>query len=73
LGPDCQQNSSAQSHFDHHNHYNDILADTQCMGGGNVFKVGNVITYTLYEGLNFTILVKITPLWKRIGEPLKYK
>jgi len=29
----------------------------------------NVITSTLYEGLNYTILDKTTPLWKRIGEP----
>ena len=29
----------------------------------------DVITYTPYEGLNYTILYKITPLWKRIGEP----
>ena len=28
-----------------------------------------VITYTLYERLNYTILDKIRPLWKRIGEP----
>ena len=25
--------------------------------------------YTPYEGLNYTILDKFTPLWKRIGEP----
>jgi len=24
--------------------------------------------YTMYEGLNYTILDKISPLWKRIGE-----
>ena len=29
----------------------------------------DVITYTPYEVLNYTILDKITPLWKRIGEP----
>jgi len=29
----------------------------------------DVITYTPYEGLNYTILDKITLLWKRIGEP----
>ena len=29
----------------------------------------DVITYTPYEGLNYTILDKNTPLWKRIGEP----
>jgi len=29
----------------------------------------DVITYTPYEGLNYTILDKITPLCKRIGEP----
>jgi len=29
----------------------------------------DVITYTPYEGLNYNILDKITPLWKRIGEP----
>jgi len=29
----------------------------------------DVITDTPYEGLNYTILDKITPLWKRIGEP----
>jgi len=29
----------------------------------------DVITYTPYEGLNYTILNKTTPLWKRIGEP----
>jgi len=28
----------------------------------------DVITYTPYEGLNYTNLNK-TPLWKRIGEP----
>ena len=28
----------------------------------------DVITYTPYESLNYTILDKITPLWKRIGE-----
>jgi len=28
-----------------------------------------IITYTPYEGLNYAILDKITPLWKRIGEP----
>jgi len=28
-----------------------------------------VITYTPYEGLNYTISDKTTPLWKRIGEP----
>ena len=32
------------------------------------FKL-EVITYTLYEGLNHTILDKISPLWKHIGEP----
>ena len=31
----------------------------------------DVITYTPYEGLNYTILDKIKPLWKRIGEPLE--
>ena len=29
----------------------------------------DVITYAPYEGLNYTILSKITSLWKRIGEP----
>jgi len=29
----------------------------------------DVITYTPYEGLNYIILDKIKPLWKRIGEP----
>jgi len=29
----------------------------------------DVITYTPYEGLNYSILDKVTPLWKRIGEP----
>jgi len=29
----------------------------------------DVITYAPYEGLNYTILDKITPLWKPIGEP----
>ena len=29
----------------------------------------DVITYTSYEGLNYIIWDKITPLWKRIGEP----
>jgi len=29
----------------------------------------DAITYTPYEGLNYTILDKIAPLWKRIGEP----
>ena len=29
----------------------------------------DAITYTPYEGLNYTIFDKITPLWKRIGEP----
>jgi len=29
----------------------------------------DVITYTPYEGLNYTILDKTTPLRKRIGEP----
>jgi len=29
----------------------------------------DVITFTPCEGLNYTILDKITPLWKRIGEP----
>jgi len=33
----------------------------------------DVITYTPYEGLNYTILDKITPLWKRIGEPPEIK
>ena len=33
----------------------------------------DVITYTPYEGLNYTILDKITPLWKRIGEPPETK
>jgi len=28
-----------------------------------------VITYTPYEGLNYTILDKTAPLFKRIGEP----
>ena len=28
----------------------------------------DVITYTPYEGLNYTTLDKIKPLWKRIGE-----
>jgi len=28
----------------------------------------DVITYTSYEGLNYTILDKITPLWTHIGE-----
>ena len=28
-----------------------------------------VITFIPFEGLNYTILDKITPLWKRIGEP----
>jgi len=27
------------------------------------------ITYIPYEGINYAILNKITPLWKRIGEP----
>ena len=27
------------------------------------------MTYTPYEGINYTILDKITSLWKRIGEP----
>ena len=27
----------------------------------------DVITYTPYEGLNYIILDKIKPLWKRIG------
>jgi len=31
----------------------------------------DVITCTPYEGLNYTILDKITPLWKRIGEAPK--
>jgi len=29
----------------------------------------DVITSTPYEGLNYTILDKATPLWKRTGEP----
>jgi len=29
----------------------------------------HVITYTPYEGLNYTILDETTPVWKRIGEP----
>ena len=29
----------------------------------------DVITYTPYEGLNYIILDKIKPLWKRIDEP----
>ena len=29
----------------------------------------DVIIYTPYEGLIYTILDKITPLWKRISEP----
>jgi len=29
----------------------------------------DVTTYTPYDGLNYTISDKITPLWKRIGEP----
>jgi len=29
----------------------------------------DVIAYTPHEGLNYTILDKTTPLWKRIGEP----
>ena len=29
----------------------------------------DVITYTPYEGLKYTILDKTTPLWKSIGEP----
>jgi len=29
----------------------------------------DVITYAPYEGLNYIILDKIKPLWKRIGEP----
>jgi len=29
----------------------------------------DVITYTPHEGLNYNILDKIKPLWKRIGEP----
>ena len=33
----------------------------------------DVITYTPYEGLNYTILDKIKPLWKRIGEPPEIK
>jgi len=28
----------------------------------------DVITYTPYEGLNYTILDQIKPLWRRIGE-----
>ena len=28
----------------------------------------DVITYAPYEGLNYIILDKIKPLWKRIGE-----
>jgi len=31
----------------------------------------DVITYTPSEGLNYTKLDKITPLSKRIGEPLE--
>ena len=29
----------------------------------------DVITYTPYKGLKYIILDKITPLWKRSGEP----
>ena len=29
----------------------------------------DIITYASYEGLNYTILDKTTPLWRRIGEP----
>ena len=29
----------------------------------------DVITYTSYEGLTYTIFDKFTPLWKRIDEP----
>jgi len=29
----------------------------------------DVTTYTAYEGLNYIILDKTTPLWKRIAEP----
>jgi len=29
----------------------------------------DVITYIPHEGLNYTILGKITPQWKRISEP----
>jgi len=29
----------------------------------------DIITFTLYQGLNSTISDKITPLWKRVGEP----
>jgi len=33
----------------------------------------DIITYTPYEGLNYTILDKITPLWKRIGETSEFQ
>jgi len=29
----------------------------------------DIIIYTSYEGLNYNILDKTTPLWRRIGEP----
>ena len=29
----------------------------------------DVITYAPHEGLNYTILNKIEPLWKLVGEP----
>ena len=29
----------------------------------------DVITYTPYERLNYTVLDKMIPLWKHIGEP----
>jgi len=33
----------------------------------------DVITYTPYQGENYTILDKATPLRKRIGEPPEFK
>jgi len=38
---------------------------------GNCDVTSDVITYTPYEGLNYTILDKTTPLSKPIGEPLE--
>jgi len=33
----------------------------------------DVITYTPYESLIYTISEKITPLWKHIGEPPEFQ
>ena len=51
--------------------WKEIIANSVVwIGNFDVTSIENdIITYTAYEGLNYTILAKTTPLWKGIAEP----